>query len=216
MGMICFILHINKYGGACSRECPGRNSCGLFDPNQRTVSHFVVDLFLWENKTQASGGLLAWPGTGNDNSSGSWSWSQGFSVEFNAVLCDTQPRPQVKCIKGHNTFQGCEWCEALAKCGDSRSVHTHLGSGKKKRRPKHYSVHHSLLLVSVVLSQFVLDYMHIVWLGHVKRLLPFLICGPHRFKLVLALRQKISNCLHALRAAVPSGHFQQPRLKAQI
>lgn len=53
--------------------------------------------------------------------------------------------------------------------------------------------------------------MHVVCLGSIKRLLTFWIHGPQQCKLVLALRQEISNCLQALRGAVPSEFARQPR-----
>lgn len=53
------------------------------------------------------------------------------TIKFNAFLCDAPARGFVKCIKGHNAYQGCEWCEAPAKQVDCRIVYTYPGSYEK-------------------------------------------------------------------------------------
>ncbi|CAJ1074006.1 uncharacterized protein LOC128029257 [Xyrichtys novacula] len=60
-------------------------------------------------------------------------------------------------------------------------------------------------------SQFVLDYMHVVCLGAVKRLLTFLIKGPVECKLPRSSVEELSSRLMALRGKMPSEFARQPR-----
>ena len=61
------------------------------------------------------------------------------------------------------------------------------------------------------LSKFVLDYMHLVCLGVVRRMLNFLVSGPRICKLSHQQKTIISDRLHCLRNQLPSEFPRQPR-----
>ncbi len=60
-------------------------------------------------------------------------------------------------------------------------------------------------------SSFVLDYMHMVNLGVVRRMLIFLTRGPTLCRLSVRQRQEISQKLNRLRGKMPSEFARQPR-----
>lgn len=69
---------------------------------------------------------------------------------------------------------------------------------------------HSLMLEFLVTS-FVLDYMHMVILGVVRRLLIYMTRGPKLCPLSLRQKHAISQSLIALRGKLPSEFARQPR-----
>ena len=60
-------------------------------------------------------------------------------------------------------------------------------------------------------TSFVLDYMHLVCLGAVRRILVFLKKGPRKCKLSLQLLNRISDNLKSLNGQLPSEFARQPR-----
>lgn len=143
-----------------------------------------------------------------------------FEVKINAFICDSPARAFVKCIKGHNAYQGCERCEAEASYVSGRMVYTNHAPFEKRTDEKfklvHYTVHQKkatpLIATGIgCVSQFVLDYMHVVCLGAVKRLLTFLIKGPAECKLPKRTIEELSGRLVALRGKIPSEFARQPR-----
>ncbi|KAL7392719.1 hypothetical protein ABVT39_000695 [Epinephelus coioides] len=136
-----------------------------------------------------------------------------FQVKISAFICDSPARAFVKCIKGHNAYQACERCNASAIRVDSRMVYTDHATQERRTDEKfntvEYRVHQkkaSPLITAGVgcVSQFVLDYMHVVCLGVVKRLLIFLIQGPAQCKLPTSSRDELSTRSMALRGEMPS------------
>ena len=143
-----------------------------------------------------------------------------FEVNINAFICDSPARAFVKCIKGHNAYQACERCEALPSRVDGRMVYTNHAPSERRtderfklfQYPDHQKKPTPLIATGVgCVSQFVLDYMHVVCLGAVKRLLTYLIKGPAVCKLPKRSVEELSSRLVALRGKMPSEFARQPR-----
>lgn len=148
-----------------------------------------------------------------------------FAVNINAFICDSPARAFVKCIKGHNAYQACERCNAMAIRVQNRMVysdHTPCEARTDERfQNLEYGVHQKsatpLIAAGVgCVTQFALDYMHVVCLGAVKRLLKFLLHGPPGKKMSTSDRDKLSGKLISLRGQLPSEFARQPRSLDEI
>ena len=143
-----------------------------------------------------------------------------FEVKVNALICDSPARAFVKCVKGHNAYHACERCNALPCRVDGRMVYTDHAACERRTDKKfskvEYTDHQKQATPFITagvgcVSQFVLDYMHVVCLGAVKRLLIYLTKGPDHSKLPKRSRDELSRRLSALRGAMPSEFARQPR-----
>ena len=148
-----------------------------------------------------------------------------FDVMINAFICDAPARAFVKCIKGHNAYEACERCEALASHVNGRMVYTNHAPCEKRTdegfKTLQYTGHQKkatpLIATGVgCVSQFVLDYMHVVCLGAVKRLLTFMIKGPAECKLPKRSIEELSSRLISLRGKMPSEFARQPRSVVEL
>ena len=146
-------------------------------------------------------------------------------VKINAFICDAPARAFLKCIKGHNAYHGCERCEALASHVTGRMVYTNHAPCERRTDEKFRNVQYTehqkkatpLITAGVgCVTQFVLDYMHVVCLGAVKRLLTYLIRGPVEFRLPKRSIEEVSRRLMELRGKMPSEFARQPRSLADL
>ena len=111
------------------------------------------------------------------------------TVKINAMLCDAPARQFLKGVKGHTGYFGCERCQV---------------AGESKQTP--------LINSSVqCIRDFPLDYMHLVCLGVMKRLLCFIKEGPRICRLSAVLINRISAKLEQFKGRMPSEMARQPR-----
>ncbi|CAH0549748.1 unnamed protein product [Brassicogethes aeneus] len=102
-------------------------------------------------------------------------------IELNAFICDTPARAFITQTKGHNGYHGCGKCTQEGDFLNNRMTFCQLGyplRTNKSFREKEDEDHHlgtSILekLDIDMVSQIPLDYMHLVCLGIMKRLLQF-------------------------------------------
>lgn len=162
--------------------------CGTAKPN--SVSDFMAD-FLEDLKRLQRDGIIFQDETLN--------------VKLNAFICDAPARAFLKCIKGHNAYYSCERCTIQGKYVNHRVVYNYQSREKISSRTEEefsrqsYSDHQSgrSPLVDAGLPcirLFVLDYMHLVCLGVVRRILNFLKQGPRECKLSQRQIETVVNC----------------------
>lgn len=144
---------------------------------------------------------------------------QTYTVQIEALICDAPARAYLKCIKNHNAYDSCERCVIRGEHVEGRIVFSEqeccLRTDEAFSR-KEYSSHQtgvSPLIPALIpcVSSFVLDYMHIVILGVVRRLMLFLTKGPNHCRLSVRQKGEISQKLNALRGKMPSEFARQPR-----
>jgi hypothetical protein len=148
-----------------------------------------------------------------------------FTVCKVLFVCDAPARSRLKCIKPHNGYNSCERCVARGTYERGRVVFTELNAelrtDDKFARLKYVHSGHQAkaakspltntkLQISLV-SCFILDYMHLVCLGVVRRLLYFLISGPKTVKLSRNSIDRISEELISFKDFVPSDFARKPR-----
>lgn len=148
-------------------------------------------------------------------------------IEF--IVCDALARQFIKKIKSHSGYYACERCEAKGIRKDHYAIFdttcsrprqddkfdTFQYSGMDNEGHEHHQLAQSPMANVVnCVSDFVLDYMHLVLLGVVKRLIEFWKRGsPNdiRCKFSENLRSQIDHRLTSFRNALPYEFARQPR-----
>ena len=142
-------------------------------------------------------------------------------VEFDlkCFTCDAPAREFLKCIKGHTGYHSCGRCTIESQRHDKtmtfEDTNCILRTDTKFSEfsyPGHQ--HRKSILIEYdvpCISKFVLDYMHLVCLGVVRRMLNHLHNGPRICKLSQQQLTIISDRLDSLRNQLPSEFPRQPR-----
>lgn len=145
---------------------------------------------------------------------------QHFSCELYAIICDAPARAFLKCIKTHCGYNSCERCSQHGEwCGKvifpELSAELRTDSNFRSRQfPNHHSRTTMSPLIQLscdMVSNFPLDYMHLVCLGVMRRLLHLWICGPRSSKLSQSQLSVMSQKLTALHSHVPREFSRKPR-----
>ncbi|CAC5385966.1 unnamed protein product [Mytilus coruscus] len=143
-----------------------------------------------------------------------------FDIVLEAMICDAPARAFLKCIKGHNAYYSCERC--VIKGTWKGRVVFNIGDDLPPLRSEacfnnfEYNDHQVKLSPSVhagisCIKNFPLDYMHLVCLGVVKRILQFIKQGPRECRLSHQQIQVLSDRLMSLSGKMPREFARQPR-----
>lgn len=144
---------------------------------------------------------------------------QRFTANIACFICDAPARAFLKQIKAHSGYFGCERCVQKGTYSEGRM--TYPLSNSEKRTDDLFSdmayTEHQLnmsplcdLKVGLV-SGFVLDIMHLAYLGVMRRLLNRWVKGPRPSKLSHQQVELISGKLLQLARYVPSEFARKPR-----
>lgn len=142
-----------------------------------------------------------------------------YAINIRTFICDAPARAYLKCIKGHTAYDSCERCQVKGQYVERRVVFNQLTSTLRTDEAFsqiEYSRHQngSSPLISAgipCVSAFVLDYMHTICLGVVRRLLVYLTRGPKLCRLSVRQKIEISQKLNGLQGQMPSEFARQPR-----
>ncbi|XP_042144299.1 uncharacterized protein LOC121834650 [Ixodes scapularis] len=144
-------------------------------------------------------------------------------VRVHAFICDAPARAFLKCIKGHGGYFSCEKCTQEGTFSEScrkvilPEVSSPLRTDESFRKQDQEGHHHRqspLVELQIgMVSQFPLDYMHLVCLGVMRRLLlHYWVRGrPHRSKLPPRAQTSISTMLMKLQRHTPREMARKPR-----
>lgn len=112
-----------------------------------------------------------------------------FQLNLKAFVCDAPARSFLKCTIGHNGYYACERCTVKGRSVQHRMVFVSASKNMPRtdqefNNTTYHSNHQkgisplSSVLAYNCVTQFPLDYMHLVLLGVVKRMLQYLTKGP--------------------------------------
>lgn len=112
-----------------------------------------------------------------------------YQFNLQAIICDAPARSFLKCIIGHTGYHSCERCKIKGQYLQNRIVFNDFGADERRTdqefRSLSYQHSHQKNEISPLtelnldmIKHFPLDYIHLVLLGVVKRLLNFLTKGP--------------------------------------
>lgn len=142
-----------------------------------------------------------------------------FSVSFSAFVCDAPARSFLKCTKSFNGYYGCKRCVIKGRWNNRVIFHsdrTHTLRTDEKFKNFEYKEHQINLspLVEIgveCIKGFPLDYMHLVCLGVMKRILMFFKQGPRECRLSQQQLNLLSSNLKKLNGKMPREFARQPR-----
>ena len=144
-------------------------------------------------------------------------------MSLHSVVCDAPARAFLKNIKRHNSLHGCERCLALGTSISSRTTFASADCFNAEKRGndkfKNYEYlgthqHGPTPLCSITsncVDLCALDYMHLVCLGTVRRMLHYWKRGDRIVKLSSGQILQISEKLISLRSFIHSEFARRPR-----
>jgi hypothetical protein len=146
-----------------------------------------------------------------------------WTILIHSFVCDAPARAFLKNIKAHNSLHGCERCAAKGVSIRGRTVYTSLEcldaekrSGEKFAALGYFPSHQNgpsaiSCITDDCISRFPLDYMHLVCLGTVRRMLNFWRKGDRIVRLGSRHLLEISEKLVTCRDFIPSEFVRRPR-----
>jgi hypothetical protein len=181
--------------------------CGNHKPSN--VHEFMHDFIIEANSLYENGLTIS---------------DKNVSVRVRAFICDAPARAFVKCIVGHTAKNGCERCTTEAVAHDHRILFLNdvgdLRTDAKFREgayPLHKIADSPVMKMNVdIIRSFVLDSMHLLFLGVCKRLLSFLKVGPRSVRLSHMQMDVISKRLLEITKFTPSDFGRRPRSLFQM
>ena len=145
---------------------------------------------------------------------------ENYCVAVKAITCDAPARAYLKRTVNHTGYYSCERCMVKGAYVKHRVVFNdqmeYLKRTFQEFKTYSYEKHQKKTTPLVdadidCIKLFVLDYMHLICLGTVKRILKFLRSGPRKCKLSSKNISLISEQLVGLRAHIPSEFSRRPR-----
>ncbi|XP_063419233.1 uncharacterized protein LOC134702069 isoform X1 [Mytilus trossulus] len=144
-----------------------------------------------------------------------------FKVLVSAFICDAPARSFLKCTKSHNGYYSCERCVIKGRWCQRRVIYDigeHLQPARTEQGFKNFEYQdHQIKQTPLIdaglscIKSFPLDYMHLVCLGIVKRILLFLKQGPRECRLSHQQIKVLSDKLSYLNGKMPREFARQPR-----
>ncbi|KAG1713953.1 hypothetical protein GQR58_002021 [Nymphon striatum] len=148
------------------------------------------------------------------------------SLQLSSVICDTPARSFVKNIKSHNGYYGCDKCSQSGLYINHRMTYpdndsllwtdeSFLSDLAEDHRAPNWTNPFPGITVGFI-SQFPVDYMHLVCLGVVRRLLNIWLKGKLKTRLTNRLVDQLSTALVQLRSHIPSEFARKPRSVREV
>ena len=150
-----------------------------------------------------------------------------YPFSLKCFISDAPARSFLKCTIGHSGYNACERCTVCGERVQNRTVYNSAKGNEQKRtgdefnEGKYLQDHQKEIspLADIgidCIKQFPLDYMHLVCLGVVKRILTFLIKGPNVCKISQQLIGQISDKMSNHSGLMPSEFNRQPRRLSEL
>jgi hypothetical protein len=153
-----------------------------------------------------------------------------YAVEVGCFVCDAPARSFVKNVKSHTGYSGCDKCKQEGVYMNNRmtfpEINAALRTDEEFQMMADEEHHHGPTPLSVIpiglVSSFGFDYMHLVCLGVVRKLLKFWLCGPVHRDVQLASRlcagsvKLLSDKLIKLHNSIPVEFARKPRSVSEV
>ncbi|XP_076876019.1 uncharacterized protein LOC143525682 isoform X1 [Brachyhypopomus gauderio] len=147
-----------------------------------------------------------------------------FTLTLDSVICDTPARSFVKSTKSFNGYHGCDKCTQNGVYINNRMTYPLVNCVNRtdesfsiRADEEHHQGPHPFTGVNIgMVSQFPLDYMHLVCLGVVRRLINLWLKGPLCVRLPSRLVDRISDSLLSFRAHIPDEFARKPRSLKEV
>ena len=143
---------------------------------------------------------------------------KNLGISLFCFSADAPARAFLKCIISHNGYYGCEKCETKGEYVLNRvsfpETDANLrtdSSFRQMLQPEHQNAVSPFVDFVNLVNEFPYDYMHLVCLGVMKRLLLIWINGPQATRLTKACVMNISNRLLEMKECVTTDFSRKPR-----
>lgn len=145
-------------------------------------------------------------------------------IQISKFVCDASARAFVKNIKGHNAYHGCEKCTQEGTWAENRMTFPEVDAPLRTDTAFNHQedeCHHKgpSILTGVgigMVTQFPLDFMHLVCLGVVRKLMLFWMRGPLLTRLGTQQIRLISAALISIAVTLPREFACKGRPLAEI
>ena len=147
--------------------------------------------------------------------------SKQFNIAVRSFICDTPARSFIKNVKGHMSFDGCERCKVKGEKIDNTVVFLQLDCEKRSDEQfrqildiDHHNGPTPLLAVEPkidLIKQFLLDPMHLMYLGIRARLFDFWMKGPIGVKLSAGQKIELNRRTTLIKKDIPEEFHRKMR-----
>lgn len=148
---------------------------------------------------------------------------QVYKISIQAFVCDSPARAFIKQVKSHSGYSACEKCTCRGVWEGKITfptldapLRTDESFNNESDEDHHIGPNPLKQLSLGMVSQFPLDYMHLVCLGVMRRLLMLWMKGPLNTRLGPQVKLQISQCLLSLRHFIPIEFARKPRALAEV
>lgn len=136
-----------------------------------------------------------------------------------AFICDAPARAFLKCIKGHSGYSSCERCVQPGVHLNGKIVYPDMVAALRTDAEfdemldeEHHRDMSPLRELGVgLVTSFVLDYMHLVCLGIVRKLVSLWVKGPLTCRISSSVLTVVSENLKRLRQNLPRNFSRKPQ-----
>lgn len=147
-----------------------------------------------------------------------------YPVHLDAFICDAPACAYLKCIKGHSGYSSCKRCVQKGLYLNGKVTFPEFDADLRTdvtfdefRDAAHHADNSPLKELNVrFVSQFVLDYMHLVCLGIVRKMIILWMKEPLKSRLSANLLSVISENLSVLRQNLPRNFARKPRALSEF
>ncbi|XP_067203262.1 uncharacterized protein [Linepithema humile] len=144
---------------------------------------------------------------------------KNYEILINTVICDAPARAFMKCIKSHTGYYGCDKCEEEGEWINGRMLFLNKNAPLRtdetfllRQNEDHHLDNSPFENIALkMVTQFPLDYMHLVCLGVMKKLTKLWITGIRNVKLSASEIHKLSDDLKQLIPYIPKEFSRKPR-----
>ncbi|CAI6370216.1 unnamed protein product, partial [Macrosiphum euphorbiae] len=156
--------------------------------------------------------------------------SKKYNFSIRTMCCDTPAKSYILKIKGHSGFYSCSKCEIegeylanricfpytpSTRCPQTRSHQNYLVQSQEEHHVGNTSLLATLPMFDVV-TTFSLDYMHLVCLGTVRKLIMLWIKGPIGIRYPSWKIEEMSKALEQLKIHIPCEFARKPRTLLEV
>ena len=140
-----------------------------------------------------------------------------YRIKIKGFLCDAPAKAAVKFIKPFNAYDGCDYCETVGSY-EGRVIFDEIDALERTdQRFDNYDDHLvgdsplKQIIGLGMITNFPLDYMHVVALGVTKKLIYLWLSGPLKVRIGSSCVSAISERLMKIANAFPSDFARKPR-----
>ena len=150
---------------------------------------------------------------------------KNYELKISNFICDCPACSFVKKTKGHCGYDGCDFCEQRGLYMDHRMTfpetdatpRTDIAFNEMQYDDSHQGAETILTQLNIgVVTQFPHDYMHLICLGVVKKIIGLLMSGPLNVRVGNNVIQMISDSIVNLKSYVPREFTRKGRPLAEI